>query len=103
MDDGKIYVGSELIGTVNFKIIDRSMGGIGGELQPHENYQKYQRKIQAITEAKGIANVEDFDFRITLKGKLLSPAGGIGITDVKGFPDIWVESAGNCHKTIQEI
>ena len=30
------------------------------------NYKQYQPKIQQLTELKGIANIEDFDFRIEM-------------------------------------
>lgn len=38
---GFLYIDHDLIGEVDFKIIDESMGGIGGDLNATETYKKY--------------------------------------------------------------
>ena len=79
---GYIYIGIDNIGEVNFSITDESMGGIGGNLIPSDNYKRYQPAIQHHFENKGISNSENFRFRIVLEDKSeLKPEGGIGITD----------------------
>jgi len=83
------------LGKTNFQIIDESMGVIGGKLAPSENYFLHQKQIQSICESKGISNVDDFNFTIQLTGiGELYLEGGIGVTDIKGFNEIFVEAGG---------
>ena len=71
------------------------MGVIGGNLVPNINYAMYRPKVQRQCDLKGVANVIDFNFRIILAGNTeLSPEGGIGLTDIRGFEEIYVECAG---------
>jgi hypothetical protein len=92
--NGYLILNEERLGVVDFTVIDESMGGIGGNLQPYPAYEKYRRQIQILCGTKGIANINDFAFVIMLEGNILvEPEGGIGITDVQGM-DIYVESAG---------
>jgi hypothetical protein len=92
---GTVFIDNEEIGSADFKVIDESMGGIQGELDPTENYKKYKRQIQELFDKKGIASIEDFNFKIVLDDNtVLRPEGGIGITDSKDFDEILVESAG---------
>lgn len=99
-----IYIENELIGITNFRIADESMGGIIGDFLPTENYEKYKNKIQSLSESKGIANVSDFNFKLELEDNLiLNPEGGIGITDLKEFDEIIIESAGNERGIIERI
>lgn len=100
---GRVFIGSEEIGWVNFKVIDESMGVIQGQLVPTEVYKKYQSRIQKLFEKKGIANVEDFDFKITINDAVLTPEGGIGITDSFEFNEIIVEAAGMTPSVIEKI
>jgi hypothetical protein len=90
-----LYIENEKIGEVDFKIIDESMGVIGGELIANDNYKKYQSIIQKHFEDFGISNVENFNFRILLEDNSeLKPEGGIGIINSKDFEEIYVESGG---------
>lgn len=92
---GFLYIDNDIIGEVDFKIIDESMGGIGGDLIANENYKKYQPTIQQHFEKQGISNVDNFNFRILLGDNTeLKPEGGIGVTDSADFDEIYVESAG---------
>ena len=101
---GFLFIDNDKLGEVNFKIIDESMGAIGGILIPSEKYEIYKFRIQKHCDNKGISNFDNFNFRIVLSNnKELSPEGGIGITDIKDFDEIYVESAGIDYKTIQEI
>jgi hypothetical protein len=101
---GIVFIDNEEIGSADFKVIDESMGGIQGELNPTENYKKYKRQIQDLFNKKGIANVEDFDFKIVLEDKTeLESEGGIGITDSSEFDEILVESAGLDYKIIEKL
>ncbi|MET4138131.1 hypothetical protein [Pedobacter sp. UYP1] len=68
---------------------------IGGLFIPNENYSKYQALVQTHCNNKGISNIHDFDYRITLSDNIdLNMEGGIGITDVQGFNEIYIEGAG---------
>jgi hypothetical protein len=101
---GIVFIDNEEIGSADFKVIDESMGGIQGELNPAENYKKYKGQIQDLFDKKGIANVEDFNFKIILEDKTeLEPEGGIGITDSSEFDEILVESAGLDYKIIEKL
>lgn len=92
---GFLYIDDDLIGKVDFKIIDESMGGIGGDLIANENYKKYQPTIQQHFEKQGISNADNFNFRIILEDNTeLKPEGGICVTDSADFDENYVESAG---------
>lgn len=53
---GYLYIGDEKIGDSDLRVIDESMGGIGGILSVNGNYQKYRKNIQQHFEEKGISN-----------------------------------------------
>lgn len=90
-----LYIDNDKIGEVEFEVIDESMGAISGDLIPNENYGKYKLTVQQHFQLKGISNVEDFNFRITLEnGTELNPAGGMGLIDSVEFNELKVESAG---------
>jgi hypothetical protein len=92
---GILYIDETAIGEVSFKVIDLSMGAIGGDLIPNNAYKRFQSIIQACVEKKGIANTDDLNLKITLvDNTVINPAGGIGVTDVPDFEDIFVEAAG---------
>lgn len=92
---GFLYIDDDKVGEVNFKIIDESMGGIGGDLISNENYKKYQQIIQQHCMRDGISNIDNFNFRIMLEDNTeLMPQGGIGITDLAEFDEVYVESVG---------
>jgi hypothetical protein len=91
----KIYIENEIIGNVNFEIIDESMGAISGNLIINDNYKKYQKIIQEQTEEKGISNSENFKYRIITNNEIeIIAEGGIGISDSEEFNEIIIESAG---------
>lgn len=101
---GTVFIDNEEIGFADFKVIDETMGGIQGDLDPTENYKKYKTQIQDLFDKKGIANVDDFNFRIVLADNTeLQPEGGIGITDSRDFDEILVESAGLDYIIIEKI
>jgi len=101
---GTVFIDNEEIGFADFRVIDESMGVIQGELSPTENYIKYKKQIRELFDRKGIANIEDFNFKIVLEDStILEPEGGIGITDSSGFDEILVESAGVDYKVIARL
>ena len=90
-----LYIDNDKIGEVEFEVIDESMGAISGDLITNENYGKYKLNVQQHFQLKGISNIEDFNFRITLEnGTELNSAGGIGLIDSEEFNELKVESAG---------
>lgn len=92
--NGAIYIDNEEIGFADFKVVDKSMGVIQGTMTPTESYSKYVKQVQSLCVEKGIANMEDFNFKIILEDKtVLESMGGVGITDASGF-EVIVESAG---------
>jgi hypothetical protein len=50
---GILYIDETAIGEVNFKVIDRSMGAIGGDLVPNDAYNEFRNIIQDCVEKKG--------------------------------------------------
>ncbi|MCW3465184.1 hypothetical protein [Chitinophaga nivalis] len=91
----RLFIDEDHIGDVDLRIIDESMGGIGGELQPNHRYGNYVHRITACYEEKGIANILDFNF--VLMGDTdvrIVAVGGIGITHAAGSTEIYVEAAG---------
>ena len=104
--DLKVYIDDDKIGTVKLLGIDESMGGIVGELVPEEPYEKYRSLIQKISNSqKGIANIEDFNYRISLGTNFINdPIGGIGICHLKEFEnEIHFESGGLDQITINNL
>lgn len=92
---GDLYIGNDKIGEIDFEIIDATMGCIGRQLKINNNYKKYQVDIQTACDKKGVANIEDFNFKIILPNNTkLKPEGGIGITDIKNFAEVYVEVSG---------
>jgi len=101
---GYIYIDSDLIGEANFKVIDESMGVIGGDMLPSVLYDHYKKQIQDLYENKGIANIDDLNFKIILENETqLDPEGGIGITHSPEFKVIYIDAAGLDVKTISMI
>ncbi|RZK34527.1 MAG: hypothetical protein EOO90_30665 [Pedobacter sp.] len=83
------------IGEATLEVIDESMGAIGGIFAPSLAYQNFQHLIQGQCVQKGISNINDFNYKLkTVDGEILIPNGGIGITDMNGINEIYVESAG---------
>ena len=90
-----IFINNEKIDEANLVIIDESMGAIGGVFIPNDAYLKFQTLVQDQCDKKGISNISDFNYRISLPENIdVDPAGGIGITDVQGVSEIYVDSAG---------
>ena len=92
---GYLYIDDVKIGEVILKVIDQSMGGIGGILIPYSAYENYRTQIQNLWDKNGIANVTNFNFKIILENKItIQPEGGIGVTDMLGDNEIYVEVTG---------
>lgn len=79
-----IYSNKLQIGIVDLKIYDESMGGLGGEFVPNDNYLKIKDKVLKFNDAKK----KDFtlwnSLRINVQlenGYFLQPMGGIKIYD----------------------
>jgi hypothetical protein len=101
---GYLLLNNKQLGVVDFTLRDESMGAIGGELMPYASYNTIRKKVQCICEAKGVANIEDFPFYIQFdSGKLIVPQGGIGVTDIAGVDEIYVEAAGLEHELIGRV
>lgn len=99
-----LYIDNDKIGDINLSVIDESMGAIGGQLNPNDNYKNYILIIQKQCDEKGISNINDLNYKILLSDNSeLRPEGGIGVTDLMGFDEIYVESAGLDIVTIGKI
>ena len=83
---GILSIDDTIIGAAELKIVDRSMGAIGGDLIPNAAYERFRLLIQVFTVNKGIANIADFNFKIILLDHThVFADGGIGVTDLPGF------------------
>lgn len=92
---GFLYIDAYLVGEIDFRVIDESMGVIGGNMIPTSVYRKYQDLVRECFEINGVCNGFDFNFRVLLEdGIELIPEGGICITDSKEFGEILVDCAG---------
>lgn len=91
-----LHIAEILIGELlDLAVIDESMGAIGGYLIPNQNYEKYRPEIQQHCKLKGISNSSDFEYTLALKdGSVIVSEGGIGVTDIVEFDEIYVEAAG---------
>ena len=99
-----LFIGNFDLGQVEFKIIDESMGVIGGQLIYNSTYSNFRNDIQNLSEKKGIVNSDDFAFSVWLDSKIkLVPEGGIGVTDLKDFDEIYVEVGGLEEKVINQF
>ena len=97
-----VFIDNDNIGYVRVIGVDDSMGVIVGELFPNGVYEKYKSAIKKISNEKGIANVDDFNFQISIDGTFISdPIGGIGISHIQEFEDeIHFEAGGVDRNTI---
>src|SRR5438045_4171674 len=91
---GYLLINDEQVGYVELKIIDESMGVIGGNVIPLPAYARYKAQIQDLFETKGIANIHDFDFSFEINGEKVKAEGRIGLIDSAEFNEIEVAVAG---------
>lgn len=91
---GKVYIGDDWIGDADFRILDDSMGVIGGELEISGLYQQYQVRIQEHCKEKGISNSHDLSYRLLLHEMEVQAEGGMGIMDFPEYGEITVEAGG---------
>ncbi|WP_265800718.1 hypothetical protein [Pedobacter sp. MC2016-05] len=83
------------IGEATSEVIDEYLEAIGGIFSPSLAYKNFQHLIQDQCVQKGISNINDFNYKLkTADGEVLIPNGGIGITDMNGINEIYVETAG---------
>ena len=90
---GYLKLNGDILGEVDFKVIDETMGVIGGRMTPHPEYFNYQSSFQAICDNKGIVNSSDYQFKVDIPG-VSNIEDGIGLTDNYGLGDIEVEAVG---------
>ena len=101
---GHLFIDDILIGEINLKVIDQSMGVIGGLLNPLSTYNQFRFRLQECYREKGIANALDFNFILKINGNKVEVEGGIGITDSHDFVDeIEVGISGVPHEYIIEV
>jgi len=90
-----LYIAEDKLGEFDFSVIDESMGVFAGCLVASQSYEKYRPMIHQQCAHKGISNIHDFDYRVILEdGSVIHPEGGIGVTDIPEFDEIYVEVAG---------
>lgn len=100
---GQIFIDNSEIGIVDFKIIDESMGAIGGDFIATEDYSKFKSEIQKLTLKDGNANSENFKFRIFVDSIEFNPIGGICLIDSKEFAEIYLDVAGLNRNELEKI
>ena len=100
---GQIFIDNSEIGNVEFKIIDKSMGSIGGDFVASENYEKYKSDVQKFTKKNGNANSQNFNFRIVVENIELNPIGGICLVDSEEFSEMYVDAAGISESDLKKV
>ena len=86
----QLFAGPTLLGTIEAKVVDASMGVIGGTLKPtsayYTNYQSFLRAHLETPDWKGLAAL-NLKAISPLTGEIVAE-GGIDITDVDGVDQI---------------
>ncbi|AII53667.1 hypothetical protein [Hymenobacter sp. APR13] len=86
----QLFAGLTLLGIIEAKVVDASMGIIGGTLKPtsayYTNYQPFFRTHLETPDWKGLAALE-LKAISPLIGEIVAD-GGIDIADVEGFNEV---------------
>ncbi|GAB3866875.1 hypothetical protein GCM10028824_08040 [Hymenobacter segetis] len=92
----QLFAGSIKLGIVDSKIIDDSMGIVGGILQPSPAYfSDFQSFFRANTQAPDWQALADLELTgLFSLGEILECDGGICLTDVEEYSEISVEFCG---------
>lgn len=99
---GFLKIDYDTIGEIDFKVIAESMGVIGGDLKIYPAYEKYKKQIQILTDLKGNANSDDFNFTLVLEDQTVVKAeGGVSVTDSVEFGERLMDAAGVDYKYIE--
>ncbi len=101
--EGRIFIDKSEIGIVEFKIIDESMGAIGGDFVSTEKYRKFKSEVQKLTEKNGNANSQNFNFRIIVENTELNPIGGICLIDSEEFAEMYLDAAGISQSELEKV
>jgi hypothetical protein len=95
--EANFYVQETLIGTVTLRVIDGSMGVIGGTLIPTDAYSPFRSIFR---ESEGKYTVQLVSLRLNLQlsnGCFIYPIGGFSIIDIPEFSDeITLDILGVC-------
>ena len=92
---GFLKINDDTLGEVDFKVVNESMGVIGGDLTVYQAYEKYKEQIQILTDRNGNANSDDFNFTIVLEDDtIVRTEGGVSLTDSAEFEERFVDAAG---------
>jgi hypothetical protein len=91
--NGSVFIADCEIGIVDFKVIDESMGTIGGDFVAAENYSRFKKVVQNLTDKNGNANSENFKFRILIDNVEFNPICGICLTDSEEFAEMYLDVA----------
>lgn len=97
----ELFAGATYLGSIKAKIIDSSMGVIGGVLQPSDAYINQFQPFFRLHSKKSYWEIDweeiqalDLKAISQVSGEIIQAEGGIGITDVEGFEEIPVEVCG---------
>jgi hypothetical protein len=97
----QLFAGAIYLGSIKAKIIDASMGVIGGVLQPSEAYiNQFQPFFRLRTENSNWEinweEIRALDLKAISQtsGEIVEAEGGICITDDEGFNEISIEVCG---------
>ena len=92
----QLFAGSTSLGRVDSKIIDDSMGVVGGLLEPSSAYyESFRAFFRSHTEKADWEKLAQLELKATLDtGQVLYCDGGICVVDVEGFYEVPVEFCG---------
>ena len=101
--EGQIFIDNCEIGIAEFKIIDVSMGAIGGNFVAEKDYGKFKSEVQKLTDKNGNANSQNFNFRIVVGNIELNPVGGICLIDSEEFGEMYLDAAGISESELKKV
>ena len=92
----RLFAGSLELGNVESRIIDASMGVIGGELKPSNTYlESFQAFFRSYNQQPDWVRLQVMNLSaVSSSYGVLKAAGGICVTDIEGFAEIEVEICG---------
>lgn len=98
----ELFAGATYLGSIRAKIIDGSMGVIGGVLQPSDAYiNQLQSFFRLHSEKSSHGEIDweeiraiDLNAISQVSGEIIQAEGGISIIDVEGLDEIEIEVCG---------
>ncbi|WP_035562435.1 hypothetical protein [Hymenobacter sp. IS2118] len=101
----QLMAGHIRLGIVEARVVDSSMGVIGGKLQAsNEYYADFQQFFRAHNKRPDWQKLQEIELvTVSQVSGILTAQGGICIEDVEGFDDIEVQVCGVDFQVVREF